>query len=528
MSAINNPKILIVDDEPDILNFLRNLLMQEDYDVKTASDGPEAIDLFRSEPEPFDLVITDIRMPGMDGLEVMKQIKVLDEDVEIIILTGFATIENAVQTLKADGAFDYLTKPLENINELLNTINQALRKRELKIENRALLKKLEKETESQKDAAKQIQKSKSLLQSVVDGISEPLIMLDDSLSVKMLNKAATEYFKTNFQDAVGKPCYDIFMIKSAPCEGCKICSKISTGNQAVFERKGIVDENRVEQVDIYPLKGTETEGTIIRISDITEKKKIQEQLNRADRLSSLGHLSGGIAHEIRNPLAGMSLFLDILSDEKRFEKTDEELEILNDMKDGVNKIAGIIRRVIDFSRLSVISSGILEINTLIRDTIKLWEEKFRTLNIKRALSLAVDLPPVHGDYIGLQQVMNNLILNAIEAMEMDGVLHISTSKGLSSFHNNFEVVVVNIKDSGPGIVQEQLEKVFNPFFTTKATGTGLGLAITHQIIKHHGGFISLESEPGKGTTFTIELPCMPAKPSESSPQLASGPEGVIE
>jgi len=137
-----NEKILIVDDEQDILQMLSKLLSQENYRVKTALGGEEAIALFKSESEPFDAVITDMRMPGLDGIGVIKALKEIDEYIEVIILTGYAALDNVIQAFRHHGAFDYLTKPLEDINELFITVNRAIESRKLKIENKTLLEQL--------------------------------------------------------------------------------------------------------------------------------------------------------------------------------------------------------------------------------------------------------------------------------------------------------------------------------------------------------------------------------------------------
>ena len=133
-----NEKILVVDDEQDILQMLSKLLTQENFQVKTACGGEEAISVFKSESEPFDAVITDMRMPGMDGIGVIKALKEIDENIEVIILTGYAALDNVIQAFRHHGAFDYLTKPLEDINELFITVNRAIENRKLKIENKTL------------------------------------------------------------------------------------------------------------------------------------------------------------------------------------------------------------------------------------------------------------------------------------------------------------------------------------------------------------------------------------------------------
>jgi signal transduction histidine kinase len=146
------------------------------------------------------------------------------------------------------------------------------------------------------------------------------------------------------------------------------------------------------------------------------------------------------------------------------------------------------------------------LNDLTRENVKFWSSKLRKSNIHLNLNLNIGLPSVRGDVIGLQQVINNVVLNAIEAMADGGNMDIRTALGLSSVAANSPAVFLSVSDSGPGIETAHQEDIFNPFFTTKATGTGLGLSISHQIIKRQGGAISFKTNPQKGTTFTIELP----------------------
>jgi two-component system cell cycle sensor histidine kinase/response regulator CckA len=362
-----------------------------------------------------------------------------------------------------------------------------------------------------KRAGEALRKSKSMLQAVFDGISEPLIMLGSDLSVQMLNDAAMKYYGVRrLEEVDAKCCFKAFMGKSSPCEGCKIPSAVLSDQGKTFEQSSVIHSGRFEQVIIYPLQQEEGEvtGAIIRISDITEKKKIEEQLIRANRLASLGQLSGGIAHEIRNPLAAVSLFVDILCDKNKFDQSDMELEVLGHIKDDINKIAAIIKRVLEFAKPSAASSREIDVNTLIHENLKLWSAKIRKSKIRLELSLEESHPSIVGDPVELQQVINNLVSNAIDAMSRGGVLSVTARKGISFFHKGRRIVIINVKDAGPGIKREHAESIFNPFFTTKATGTGLGLAISHQIIERHGGVISFESKPDEGTTFTIELPAI--------------------
>jgi signal transduction histidine kinase/ActR/RegA family two-component response regulator len=513
-----NEKILIIDDDPEILNLLDTILTREDYDVFRAEKGAEAISLFQS--YPIDLVITDMSMPGMGGLEVLKAVKQIDENMEVIVLTGKATFENAVQALKEDGAFNYLTKPLENIEDLLFSAKRAIEKRKLRAENKTLFEELKNEVAVRTKVERQLVQSKTNLQSVFDGISEPLIMVDRNMTIKVLNEAAKDYTQlSRYQDIIEKPCYRVLAGKSAVCKNCKLPMVISSRNPATFERKGLQDPARIEEVVIYPIHSeVESEGSaIIRISDITEEKKIEEQLMRADRLASLGQLSGGIAHEIRNPLASINLFTDILCDADKYDRTDQENELFVEIKDNINRVEKIIKRVLDFAKPPVATSDDIDLNKLTQESVKFWSSKLRKSDIRLNLELKDDLPAVQGDVIGLQQVINNVVLNAIEAMGEGGDIRIRTSQAESSIRKNQNAVYLKVSDTGPGIPQVHQEDIFNPFFTTKPTGTGLGLSISHQIIKRQGGTFTFESNPGAGTTFIVELPATGSKQKKSHP-----------
>ena len=500
-------KILIIDDDIEILNMLDTILSAEGYEVTRAERGLDAVNRFKS--DPFDLVITDMSMPGMGGLEVLKNVKHLDIDIEVIILTGNATFENAVQAMKEDGAYNYLTKPLDNIEDLLISVQRAIEKRKLRLENRSLIDVLQNEVEERKKVEQQLLKSKSSLQSVFDGISEPLFMVDHEMTIKILNKAAKKYTGfSKYQEILGQPCYRIFAGKSSPCQDCRFNQAILSKNPITFERNGLKDTSRFEAVVIYPMH-TEGEGegnAIIRIGDITDQRKIEEQLMRADRLSSLGQLSGGIAHEIRNPLASINLFTDILSDENKYDRPDQEMELFDEIKENIIRIEQIIKRVLDFAKPPVTTSAEIDLNDLTRENVKFWSSKLKKSKIDLNLKLHDGLPPIQADIIGLQQVFNNMVLNAIEAMADGGSIDIRTTPGKSSVTANSHAVFLSVSDTGPGIKAAHQQDIFNPFFTTKATGTGLGLSISHQIMQRQGGSISFKTDPRVGTTFTIEFP----------------------
>ncbi len=395
----------------------------------------------------------------------------------------------------------------EKLREAHETLERRVDERTLELTETN--KRLAREMKVREEAEQHIRNDKAILQSILDGISDVLVMVDNNLKVGMLNRAAVTYYGINdYRKTFGIPCHEVFKGRGEVCERCAVPSVMSDGQDVLVDRKGLFDPERLEQVAIYPLKDANgcVTGCIYRISDVTRQRQVEQQLMRADRLSSLGQLSGGIAHEIRNPLSGIRLLVDVLCDGERFQRSEFETNVFEEINQNIHKIDAIIRRILDFARESTLMHSEISLNRLIEETIRLWYSKLRGLSINLKMMPRKGLGAVRGDVVAVQQVINNLIQNAIEAMPDGGTLTIRTDNGNASFCENRSVVRITIEDTGPGIPEELQEKIFNPFFTTKATGTGLGLSISHQIIKQLGGIISCGNAPIKGTAFVIELP----------------------
>jgi signal transduction histidine kinase/FixJ family two-component response regulator len=509
-------KVLLIDDDEDDYALIRALLSDfssPKFMLHWAADYETGLDNVSC--EQYDVCLLDYRLNGRNGLELLQEIMQKGCKTAVIFFTGQGDYEVDVQAMKA-GASDFLVKKHITAPLLERSIRYALEHKrieeQLKMfasEQENINHKLSGALEELRVTEEKLRKNRVLLQIAFDGISEPLIMLDNTMRIRMLNSSARKYYTVhNNEDVIGRPCYEALKGRPSPCDNCGVPAAISKGINSEFERKGIINPDRYEQVAVYPVKEEEfgITGAIIRVDDITEKKEMEQQLMRADRLSSLGQLSGGIAHEIRTPLSSINLFLDLLCDEERFVRTDEELELCGEIKNNINRLNGIVKRVLKFANHSDIASSQINLNSLIRDALDFWKLKMRDTGVDFKLTLKDDLPSISGDAIGLQQVMNNLIQNAIESMKDGGLLEVTTEEGFSSFRKERKVVIVKVKDTGHGIPQDQQDSIFNPFFTTKHTGTGLGLSISHKIVERHGGVISFDTEPGKGTVFTIELP----------------------
>jgi len=234
-----------------------------------------------------------------------------------------------------------------------------------------------------------------------------------------------------------------------------------------------------------------------------ELDKRQEQLVEARKLVSIGTLTSGIAHELNNPLNNVSLTADTMLEELGDIPREEMEEMLNDIINEIGRASEVVRNLLDFSRSEQRSLRRLSMAEVLSQTLKLVGNQLAMNRIEVLNDIPANLPDIRGDLHYLEQVFINLFLNANQAMEEGGTLTIGA-------HENSGFVCVDVTDTGCGMDKDTQSRVFDPFFTTKPVGegTGLGLSIIYGIIKKHGGSITVESEPGKGTTFTVCLPVM--------------------
>ncbi|MBN2808428.1 MAG: GAF domain-containing protein [Deltaproteobacteria bacterium] len=262
-------------------------------------------------------------------------------------------------------------------------------------------------------------------------------------------------------------------------------------------------------------------GLLVLVQDQTEKRKTDQDLERMRRLASIGQLAAGIAHEIRNPLTGMNISLDIISNEL----TDRPHagRLVSGVVEELDRLENIVSSMLEFSRAGILDRTWVNVGDLLLAWFPVFREQARRLNVNGILQIREGaLPAVYGDREKIKQVILNLGLNALDAAQAGGgnvkvVLDLGHPRGSSFFaegHGQDERpwLWLRIVDDGPGMSRHLIEKIYDPFFTTKNRGTGLGLSIVHSIIKEHGGRLEVESEPGRGSTFAVGLPAGEAQP----------------
>ena len=254
-------------------------------------------------------------------------------------------------------------------------------------------------------------------------------------------------------------------------------------------------------VAIAPLVSREQEqiGRLIIFDDVTDRAELEQRLVQADKLSSIGLLAAGVAHEVNTPLAVISTYAQMLA--KQVAGDSQKTVILEKIAKQTFRASEIVNSLLNFSRTSSTSFGDLSLNKVILETLSLLDHQLQKAGIQVKTDMEANLPAVHGNTGKLQQVFLNLFLNARDAMTAGGTLEVRTwSEGLG--------VKAEVADSGPGIAPENLHRIYDPFFTTKAArkGTGLGLSVTYGIIQEHGGSIEVANRPSGGARFRLELP----------------------
>jgi two-component system cell cycle sensor histidine kinase/response regulator CckA len=643
-----NPKILIVDDEPDILEIIENTLSQEGFEVVKASTGQDAIALF--DAGSFELVITDMKMPGLNGMDVLKHVKQIDKDVEVIILTGYATLENAIQTLRNKGAHDYLRKPLEDIEELIISVSNALERRRLSIENKKMLTdlsvnkiELEAQNENLGQSQLELEAARDKYSDLYDfapvsyfSINDKGIILEANLTasslleverryligkpfshfitreyqngfyfhhqnlikskekqtceLKFVKKNGSEFYahmtstitrevedNDNFiqisvvninqrklaekalqaseekyrsmmesmkdevyicspdyrikymnpsminrlgWDAIDQLCYKTFYNNDEKCSWCKF-DQIQQGEHIAYELNHPEDNRYLSTSNspIYNPDGSILKLTILR--DITQTKRMEDQLQHALKMESISTLSGGIAHQFNNALAAITGNLELLEMDI---PGDETLgNYARKMRNSAQRMTKLTAQLLAYAKGGKYQAKNISLSDFARKTLPLIRH-----TMDSAIDIETDLPfddcQVNVDLTQMQMVLSAVLVNSSEAMEGKGHISVTLQKVaiLDDMAKDFpgltpgDYACLTITDDGKGMDQDTKNRIFEPFFTTHFKGRGLGMAAAYGIIKNHDGWISVDSELSQGTIVKIYLPIVKVHLQENS------------
>jgi PAS domain S-box-containing protein len=352
----------------------------------------------------------------------------------------------------------------------------------------------------------EFERLKEFNENIVESINVGILAIDLDDRVESWNAQMEAMYALSRAEAIGQSLRDVF-----PTEFVEALDSFSNEpgvhHLYKFRLTTRAGEQRTANIAVAPLLSRDfiSVGRIVLVDDITERVSLEAQLTQADKLSSIGLLAAGVAHEINTPLAVISSYAQMLS--KQLHGDARLGPVMDKITQQSFRAAEIANGLLNFSRTSTTEFRETNLNQVIRDTLSLLEHQFKTAQIDVDLDLSEELPPIHGNTGKLQQVFLNLLLNAKEAMPGGGRLGIATRV-------NGQVEAL-ISDSGSGIAPEHLKRIYDPFFTTKTMprpgdrrGTGLGLSVSYGIIQEHAGKIHVESTVGAGTTFHLEFPLL--------------------
>jgi len=344
---------------------------------------------------------------------------------------------------------------------------------------------------------------KEFNENIVESINVGVLAVDLQDRIESWNSQMEVMYATPRSEALGRPLSEIFPAVFVE-EFYHLRQNPGIHNLYKFRLGTPAGDTRVTNIAIAPLvsKKFDVIGRLIILDDISERVELESQLSQAEKLSSIGLLAAGVAHEVNTPLAVISSNAQMLS--KQLQGDKKQSELMEKIVRQTFRASEIVNNLLNFSRTTGSEFGEVNVNRVIADTLALLEHQLKTARITVKRELYPQLPAIHGNAGKLQQVFLNLFLNAKDAMPGGGELRVTSADGGG--------VQISISDTGCGIAQEHIQRIYDPFFTTKngqgsqGRGTGLGLSVTYGIIQEHAGKIRVESRPGRGTTFHLEFP----------------------
>ena len=482
-------------------------LRSDGHDVVTALNGEEGIKVFQ-EASP-DLVLTDIKMPGMDGIEVLQNVKTLQPDAEVIIITGHGDIENAIEALKF-GASDFINKPVRD-DVLTVAIQRAEEKRSIKRQLKDYTHNLEHKVQL---ATEEVHRKSNFLTKLIRSSNDGIIATDKNLTIAIYNTGAKRIFGYERHEVVDKKkIIDLLPedIKPAFDQGIKAPE---LGPELL--RKEIVVRAK-DQTSIPVLlfatplfENQEIVGTVSFFQDLREIKRLERELINAERLAAIGQTVAGVAHGVKNILHGFkggSYLVDLGIAKQDNQKLTKGWEMI---QRNIGRTSDLVLDLLSYSRERAPEFKSCRPNTIIDDVCEVMQD----LAVEQQIQLTTELDPaidvVLMDPRAIHQCMANLISNAIDACLFDENTDKQWRIHIRSALEDQNQIRIDVSDNGAGMSKAVQAKLFTSFFSTKGhRGTGLGLLVTHKSIEENGGAIEVTSEQGVGTTFTLRLPFRP-------------------
>jgi PAS domain S-box-containing protein len=514
-------RLLVVDDVRDhaqlVAEFIGLTDGWSDARVELAASYDEALAAF--DRQTFDLAFFDYWLGERDGLSLLREIRQRGVETPVVVLTSRGAEEVAVESMKA-GAADYLSKAQLSAEALGRAIRHALA--------------LSAEERQRRQAEAAVRRSEERFRALVEHSSDALILLDIEGRVTYVTASSQRHLGWTAADMLGRSIFDFLHPDDRELAGARMADAVQRPGATITQELRFQHADgtwhNMEGVGVNRLNEPSVGAIVINARDVTERKRLEEQLRQAQKMEAVGRLAGGVAHDFNNLLTAILGYCNLMLDE--IPTADPLRQDLEEIRQAGDRAAALTRQLLAFSRRQMLQPQIIDINTLVRQMEKMLRRLIGE-DIELVTALASELMQVKVDPASIEQVLVNLAVNARDAMPVGGRLTIETAMiDLDAAYAETHVTVVPgryvmlaISDTGQGMDAATRARIFDPFFTTKeqGKGVGLGLSTVYGIVKQSGGYIWVYSEPGHGTVFKVYLP-----PAEVASALAAPVEPESE
>jgi hypothetical protein len=504
-------RVLIVDDEADIALILKLQLEGAGYETMRARDGLEALDIM--EREPLDLVLLDIRMPRMDGIDLLRRMGETGIDLAVIVMTAHGSERIAVDALQR-GAIDYVSKPFST-EEILGKVERAIAFHRTRRENLRL--------------QEEIAAEHNLLEAVIQGMADLLVVADQQGRVLLLNRAAEELFGISRQEAIGRSVTDVIPA-DIPAEQLPSLQALSTGKPCLDAGYTILGRSRQVPVlaSATPLRqpGGPVRGSVELLRDISARKALERE--KEDFVSML-------SHDLKTPITAIVGSIDLVREGRLGPLNDEQKEFLDTAVESCADMVDMIDTLLDIHKFE---AGMMKLKATEEEVYLLVERAvygLRAAAEKKGVSLQVEvsagLPTIMVDRGKVIRLIANLVANAVKFTPAGGVITVAVEEAdlgplmgriprtlygaVPMVEAAERCLAIRVTDTGVGIPSDALTSIFDRFVQArnrregKTQGTGLGLAFCRKVMDAHAGFIWAESALGQGSRFTALFPLRP-------------------
>ncbi len=500
-------KILIVDDEEIIVRLLSMSLRSDGYDVVTATNGDEALKVL--EKEAPDIVVTDIKMPVMDGLELLKQIKLDDVDKEVIIVTGHGDIDSTITALQY-GASDFINKPVRD-EALAIALDRAKAKIHIREQLEGYTKNLEQKVA---EATEEIRRKSDFQQLLIHSSHDAIVAFDRNWKIVVYNPAAARIFNAPAADVLNKMSIDDFYLPEV-AEIFKAAAEKKNASDDMPWKEMMLEVKEGQAVPVrYATNVLHEKGEFVGIvnffQDLTEIKRLEKELVQSERLAAVGQTVSGLAHYVKNILIGLkggSYVVDVGMKKNNTEKLKTGWKTI---KKNISRVADLTQDLLTYSKEREPEFEPCSPAEIVDDVVTLIADVAAAKDIGIGAQTDPGLGEVVADPRTIHRSLLNLVNNAMDACLEDEDTSKDFNIRISTSLEPGNVLCLTVEDNGCGMDEDTMSQLFDPMFSSKGgKGTGLGLLVTGKLVEEHKGRIDTKSELGKGTSFIIRLPFEP-------------------